>query len=262
LVHCLARVPGHAFFARWNFTMYLPPVWRGGGATAAFVFREHAEPDLLFLERHLTGGMVLIDAGASTGLYALTAARFITRPGSVIAFEPGRRSFDALTRSRLLNGFDHLVLRRQAVADVPSIERLYYHDGQDNMLGFSTTRQPLPYEEVQTVTIDDIVEELHLDRVDVIKLDIEGLQERALRGATRTLKRWHPTVLVEISPEACQRLGVDPDGSCRLLEAGGYQFYRVDEVGLAVLLGSYHGVRNVLAVHPTRKASVQFASAS
>ena len=125
--HCVTGRPTTVKFNHLGFVMHLPPVWHGGGATAAFVFRDYAQPDLLFLRRFLKPGMTVLEGGASTGLYTLTAASLVGPSGRVVAFEPGRRSAEALAKSVALNGFSQVAIRREALSAVQSTSTLYYH---------------------------------------------------------------------------------------------------------------------------------------
>ena len=54
-----------------------------------------------------------------------------------------------------------------------------------------------PEVEVETTTIDQLVDELRLPRVDVLKLDIEGAERDALKGARSTLERFRPRLLID-----------------------------------------------------------------
>jgi FkbM family methyltransferase len=60
---------------------------------------------------------------------------------------------------------------------------------------------------VPQITIDQLVDELALEHVDLIKLDIEGFELHALEGAVRTFQRFAPTLIVELNPYCLWRLG-------------------------------------------------------
>src|SRR5207244_3005878 len=67
-------------------------------------------------------------------------------------------------------------------------------------------------ESIDVVALDDWVEDRGLDRVDLVKLDIEGAEPSALRGARRTIERCRSVLLVEFNPLSLLRFGgVDPD---------------------------------------------------
>ena len=191
--------------------------------------------------------MTVLEGGASTGLYTLTAASLVGPSGRVVAFEPGRRSAEALAKSVALNGFSQVAIRREALSAVQSTSTLYYHRGQDNMLGFGIDDGAADFEEVSTVTVDGVVQALGLSGVHLVRLDIEGAQEQALRGSLETLTRFRPIVLVYVSPSACRRQGVDPEGAARLLAGLDYRFYGVTRDGTVVSVPPVQGGGHFLA---------------
>jgi FkbM family methyltransferase len=226
--HCVLHIPARAKFVRWNFTLYLPAKWRGGGCTAPYVFREHYEPELLLLEQFLEPGMVFVDGGANTGVFSFTAARLVGPSGHVFTFEPGSTCFHALERSKKLNGFHQIHLAHQALSDKTGTARLYHHLGQENAftLGVDETA---PYDEVAVITLDDVAKQESVDRVDFIKLDVEGAEELVLRGAQNVLKRWRPVVLFEVNLDASRRMNLAPDGACEFLRSLGYELFSFDD---------------------------------
>ncbi len=90
----------------------------------------------------------------------------------------------------------------------------------------------VPSEAVDTVAcpcirIDDYVAENKLARVDFVKMDIEGAEWFALRGATALLGRWRPTMLVEINRLTCRALGYEPERIWEFLKPYGYLMWAV-----------------------------------
>jgi FkbM family methyltransferase len=133
------------------------------------------------------GGIVL-DVGANVGAYALLFAQWVGEGGRVYAFEPdplaqqGLRTHIALnTLESRVTPIDCAIADRQgrarlAVFDAPGISRLSVDDdpGRTDAV------------EVGVTSIDEFCAERHL-RPDVIKLDVEGAELPALRGASRTI---------------------------------------------------------------------------
>ena len=86
--------------------------------------------------------------------------------------------------------------------------------------------------DVELITIDELVEELTLDRVDFIKMDIEGAERNALRGAAETIKRFRPKLAIatenlldDIYSVPAEVYAAVPDyietsGACRLVRPG------------------------------------------
>jgi len=229
-LHCLLGIPARAKFRRWNFRLFLPAKWRGGGSTAPYLFREHYEPELMLLERFLKPGMVVIDGGANTGVYTFVAAQLVGPSGQVLSFEPGSDSFEALRRSREINRWDHVCLRSEALADRTGMARLYHHFGQENSYSLGEQRD-VDFEEVPTISLDEAARVEQLPRIDFIKLDVEGAEELVLRGASSALGRWRPIVLFEVNQEMIGRLHLDPIGASKLLESCSYCLFSMSESG-------------------------------
>ena len=180
-------IPARPKFRRWNYRLYLPAKWRGGGSTSPYLFREHYEPELMLLERFLKPGMVFVDGGANTGVFAFTAARLVGPTGRVLAFEPGSACFAALTQSRALNQFEQLRLVNKALSDQSGTARLYHCMGQENAFSLGA-ENGATFDEISTTTLDEIAQAEQLPRVDFIKLDVEGAEELVLRGAKQVLE--------------------------------------------------------------------------
>ena len=257
--HCLLHMPAHAKFRRWNFKLYLPPKWRGGGCTSPFLFREDYEPEVKLLERFLQPGMTVVDGGANTGVFTFTAAHLVGPRGRVIAFEPGSACFAALNQSKRLNSADHVALRQQALSDRSGTARFYHHDDQENSFSLGGAGG-VAYEEINTVTLDAVAAELKLDRVDFIKLDVEGAEELVFRGGRSVLQQHRPLLLFEVNPEAAARLNLPPDGACQALTELNYRFFCMADDGRLQAVDTADEFGNLLAVPAEKLAELGIGS--
>jgi hypothetical protein len=70
--------------------------------------------------------------------------------------------------------------------------------------------------------IDDVVPELGLTRVDVVKIDVEGAEVLVLRGARETLMRFHPKLVMEVLPDHLANLNTSVEELLSLLNELGY----------------------------------------
>ncbi len=139
-------------------------------------------------------GAVVLDCGGYVGDWADWALRH--GASRVIVFEPASAQLECIRRN--LAGWirqGKVTLIPKGVWDQPGTLTLKIVP--DNPAANSVTDQPVAQgETIRLTTIDAAVEELKLDRVDAIKMDIEGAEVRALRGARRTLARFRPQVAV------------------------------------------------------------------
>lgn len=149
--------------------------------TCPLVGYEYAHP--------LQPGEIVVDAGAFSGDYTLYASRKVGPRGRVIAFEPDPENLRRLRRN----------LGSEA-ANVTIVEKgLWSYEGEVafrmGVEGFTSgaveiaNRQAASQEiRVPVVRLDDELKRLGVDHIDVLKMDIEGAELEALRGAEQTLR--------------------------------------------------------------------------
>ena len=77
---------------------------------------------------------------------------------------------------------------------------------------------------VKVTTLDKVVEQLGLSKIDFIKVDVEGFEYSFLQGAKETLKKYQPVLLMEIEKHRCTNYGIDPEEIFSMLESFGYKY--------------------------------------
>jgi FkbM family methyltransferase len=203
--------------------------WRGSQSAAELrVFRGLLRPDMVF-----------VDVGANQGEYTLVAARHLTA-GRVVAFEPVRALYDQLLANVRLNGFSQVTALNCGLLDEPGSRALYTSSdvvihGSFNEGLASVFASDYRKDVVATVpfrVFDEVAAELGLERLDVMKVDVEGAELQVLRGAASILRRFRPTLLLEVNEEAFRTGGY---GSRDLLA-------HLAQLGYASSLIRYDGV--------------------
>jgi len=200
------------------------PAQRKGFGKFIYAFREYYEPELAYLEKILSPGGVFVDVGANFGVYALVASKLVGETGRVLAFEPTAQSFATLQQNIALNHFSNVGAFQVALAQTVGKAWLYHaRDPVGNSLG----KDPLwrdEGEEVQTEALDNLLGEKGVERVDAIKIDVEGAEELVLRGAVKCLTTQSPIIIFEFNPGCAARLGLLPYGARDFLQSLGYEF--------------------------------------
>jgi FkbM family methyltransferase len=245
-VNCLLGRPTTLRFRKWNVRMTFPPRWKGIGKVY-FAFREYYEPELLYLDKVLSPGKTFVDVGANFGIYTLIASALVGNAGRVIAFEPSVQSFPVLQRNITLNGLTNITAFRVALCDKRGAACLYH---ADDPVSHSLGKDPSwtnEGEEVTTEILDHLIEQGEIQRVDVIKLDVEGAEELVLRGARKVLSLMRPVVIFEVHPAASARLGLSSYGASNLLKELGYELTVVDEKAWGCAEKSAPAYFNVIA---------------
>jgi FkbM family methyltransferase len=151
------------------------------------------------LVQHLKSGSVFVDVGANHGYFTSLAAALVGATGRVVAFEPNPLVFEQLRTHVRLNAFESRVTAIQAaLADVPDDDgRLFVSQVQSNS-GLSSlapalsqldsgSLSPAHVVPVRIDTFDRWFQSSGIDRVDLVKIDVEGAQDRVAAGMVRTL---------------------------------------------------------------------------
>jgi FkbM family methyltransferase len=199
-------------------------------SVTAYLLRDAVEPELNYLQDFVRPGDVFIDVGANIGLFTLKAA---PRAARVVAVEPGEEARRQLDANVALNGFTNVALVPKALSDAPGRAALFHnplgHDPQAFSLISDGTDSET--ETVELTTLDLLVRELGLPRVDCIKIDVEGAEGQVIAGAGETLAAYHPTVIFEMNCPTLMKARGDASAAWNALAAQGYGFYRLSDDG-------------------------------
>jgi FkbM family methyltransferase len=143
------------------------------------------------LQRLLRRGDVFYDLGAHTGLFTLLGARLAGPAGRVVAFEPNTVNVVNLRRHLALNKLNNVVVVEAAVSNRRG--QIGFAPAASNYMGRLDADGT---QSVAVTTLDDFLTENQVPPPNVIKLDIEGAEADALRGAAKLLEVHHPKILV------------------------------------------------------------------
>jgi FkbM family methyltransferase len=160
-------------------------------------YGEYSGLEMDFLKRLVKPDDVIIEVGANIGSLTVGLAKAVGRNGLISAFEPQRSGFALLNAQIALNQLQNVHAHRLAVGSAPG--RAWVPvlplDRTANFGGHALLNQPrIDAEPVDVVTLDN-----HLDDIqcDLIKIDVEGMEEAVLRGATKLIAKHHPLLYVE-----------------------------------------------------------------
>lgn len=171
-------------------------------------------------------GMVVVDVGANLGDFTLVAAKATGPGGNVVAFEPDPQNVGWLTKSVERNGFKNVEIRREALSANETLALLFlsdvsgWHTLNVGQIPLSGERPPIT---VQTRPLDTLT----LDRLDVVKIDVEGAEYEVLCGAGQHLQRFHPLLFVDLHAS----MGANVDGVIQNLRGLGYRLYGIGNDG-------------------------------
>jgi FkbM family methyltransferase len=225
---------------------------------AVFVGGGFEPNEFALLDRVLQPGMTVLDGGANEGAYTLFLAARVGGQGRVMAVEPSPRELERLKANVVLNGMAQVTVVEAALAEQPGEVELLLaepeHAGQNTLGGFIypglVTVGSL---RVAATTIDALVKAQNLTTLDVVKLDLEGAELRALTGARETLPRWRPLLVFEAAQAALARQGGSLQDVLSLLADYGYKVLSFDlATGTPTPIGNGPLSDDLVAVHRER----------
>ena len=206
------------------------------GSMVTWLFGIDEPREMAWFRRFAPSGGVVIDVGANIGQYTLIAAQIAGPSGRIFAFEPDPVNAATLERSIRRNRFDDRVeLLRVAVAAKAGKAAFVVQSDRtrSGLCAHGTTDDGrMKAIHVRTLALDDFLEERGLDRLDFLKIDVEGADLDVLRGAERTIRRLQPALMVEYEPEWLRAYGERPEALLEFVERLGYTYRFVNSRGV------------------------------
>ncbi|MBT8595639.1 FkbM family methyltransferase [Polynucleobacter paneuropaeus] len=174
----------------------------------------------------LPANAVAIDAGANIGFVTIPLSNWIREKNGVVhAFEVQRMLFYALCGTVALNDISNVVVHNKGLGSAPAILKVptqNYGVAQDfGTVSLRYQDQIQEHESVEIIKIDD----LNLERLDFLKIDVEGMELEVLAGARQTIEKYRPWCWIEywmVDKELLKQVFMDLD----------YELYTMDQLNV------------------------------
>lgn len=181
------------------------------------------------LEESILAGDVVVDIGANVGAHTLPMAKLVGETGRVFAFEPTRFARAKLVRNLELNTelagrvmVEQMFLTDSSTGSVP--EAIYSSWPLKRLSNLHKKHGGAAKDSSGTAAMkfDDYVVTHSIQRVDLIKLDVDGYECHVLRGAMHILKTYRPVIVMELAPYALREAGESLEELLRILTEADY----------------------------------------
>lgn len=195
-----------------------------------------------FWKDFIKPGMVVFDVGANIGYYSLMAGKRVQVHGMVYSFEPVQETFMHLNRNIQMNSFSNIRSFKLALSDTEGYSDIYTANrentgtaGFSNHIHFSGQK-----ETVETITGDLFIDKQKIEKLDMIKIDVEGTEMKVLKGLAHSIKKHKPLILAEINRILLERNDANPEEIFSFFSAMNYRSNEIDKFGNLV---PFKGVR-------------------
>jgi FkbM family methyltransferase len=153
--------------------------------------------------RHFGDGVIVVDAGANIGTHTVSLARAMTDWGEVIAFEPQERIYYALCGNIAINNtfnawaINNALGASDGTMQIPSVDYQRAASYGSLELAIAAQHASAYHGENVDITVRRL-DSFNLPRIDLLKLDIEGMELEALKGARNTIAEHAPILFIEV----------------------------------------------------------------
>lgn len=171
---------------------------------------------LRLYESILEKGDIVLDIGANIGAHTLPFAKLVGKEGRVYSFEPTQYAFEKLKRNVEANpGISssielvHAMLVRESIDCTAPAIYSSWPLRKEKGLHEQHYGKLMSTGDAAAITLDEFVERTGIERVDFVKLDVDGNEASVLAGAVNTLGRFRPRVLMEWAPYLFEGKSID-----------------------------------------------------
>ena len=215
--------------------------------------------EMSFMEHYLRPGDRFLDVGANIGAYTIFAASLVGPTGGVDAFEPGGHALARLRENVALNHLPNVVVHALAVSDAPGrVQFLSELDSANRIQTESDVSETASA--AASIRLDEyLAPGVDAPRFALGKMDIEGAEPLAFRGAERMLGAGNPPVwLIELNGNL-RAYGFDESGLQAWLGERGYAMalYDAERRALTYPESPWEGARNVLVVSQAHQDEIE-----
>lgn len=148
-------------------------------------------------------GWTGMDVGAHLGYFSMLIAQTMSATGRCVVFEPHTGNANRIQQVIDKNNLQNLLLERIALGERSGVSLFAMHDNAsmgrlDHLVPVADREVFSTFGEIEVTSLDDYMDRELLEKVNFIKVDIEGAEWDFIRGAIRTIEKHHPILLVEI----------------------------------------------------------------
>ncbi len=205
---------------------------------------QYETSEQLLVRKIVKSGMVVFDVGANIGDYSILLSKLVNESGRVYSFEPATDTFNKLQKRISQSNFNNVSLTQKAVySNNSQIEfnefaedfSVWNSIGKPQMLNPNGSGKYVPIvntEIVETVTLDFFCKSNNIQKIDYLKIDVEGAESDVLQGCTELLENKAISFIqFEISQKMLEGLNRHAHSSFDILVKNGYECHRITRSG-------------------------------
>ncbi|WP_316811400.1 FkbM family methyltransferase [Pedobacter heparinus] len=182
----------------------------------------------------LKDGDVALDVGANIGLQSIRMSKSVGEAGRVLAFEPLTYLQKKLAANILLNRSLNVTLLPYALANIETETKYDINENEWNQGAFSLDNNTENGDSAQKIAIkkgDILPEIINLNRLDLIKIDVEGFEFQVMLGLAETIKKYLPRIIFEYDHNYWTKTNQNISECFNFLKVANYKVFQITSVG-------------------------------
>lgn len=184
---------------------------------------EHASTRIV--DQFVKKGDVVLDVGANIGYYTVQFADLVGKEGSVIAFEPTRHFGEVLKANIEANQLTNVLVHEFGLSSREFTTDIDIGISSATMHSSNYYDPIVRHERISLRTLDSVVSEYNLSKIDFIKIDVDGHEPHFFNGAWKTLEQIDPLILFEVSHLHYMKANINICEFYKTLKEKGYRIY-------------------------------------
>ncbi len=166
------------------------------------IFKTHEPLTTELIKKILKEGMICVDLGCNLGYYALLESKLVKNTGKIFAFEPSPVTYEHFRKNLELNETSNVESYNIAIGNIDDKIKFLLSKKSNwcRVIDDSTNVSNSNIIEVPMITLDSFASKHSLKKIDFIRMDIEGYEDKAYDGMTQVIKQFKPSLYMEIHP--------------------------------------------------------------
>lgn len=188
---------------------------------------EKREMDLV--KKTVKKGWTVLDIGANIGYYSLLLSKLVGKSGKVIAFEPDKNNVNILRKNIKFNNIKNVKVVPAAVSDYTGAGSLFISDSHsgDHRI-YRSLDEKRKTKKIKTIDLDSYFKSK--EKINFIKIDVQGAEELVFKGMKRLLERNKTTIiLLEFWPEGLMKIGSSPRDFLKMIMDFGFTLRHINK---------------------------------
>jgi FkbM family methyltransferase len=177
----------------------------------------------------------VLDIGANIGINSIRLSKCVTLEGKVYSFEPIPFNQKRLEKNLLLNSVQNVSVAPIALGLNNEEVRVLFNEQEENMGAISLRNQNEEGILVQVRNGDDWIKENNIEKLDFMKIDVEGFEWNVISGLKETIGRDHPRILIEWDLNYLLYSGKSADEWQQFIDKFDYRIYQINRYELKQL---------------------------